>query len=264
MKLTLILCSLSVQLLAANGPITPDVLEAYSVDMNMYEFPVLEEANTSVPVIAVSHAPLDAMLKKYVSASGKVDYASFKNDPTIARYLGMLESATPSAMDRNEEKAFWINVYNIYTIKLIIDNNVPKSINDIGSPWDKKFIKIAGKTYSLNQVENEILRPKFGDARVHFAINCASISCPKLHNAAFTASNLEAKLEKLTKEFVNDSAMNDISAGNIKISNIFDWYGVDFKKEGTVIDWLNKYSNVQINSDAKIGYKNYNWNLNKQ
>ena len=111
-------------------------------------------------------------------------------------------------------------------------------------------------------MENEILRSKFNDPRVHFAINCASVSCPKLHNAAFTASNIEGKLEKLTKEFVNDSAMNNLSEGRIKISKIFNWYGIDFKKDGSVIDWLNKYSNVQIDSSAKISYMNYNWNLN--
>ena len=264
MKLTLLLCSISLQLLAANGPVTADIFEPYSVDTKTYEFPKLEEVITTVPLVGVSHAPLDAMLRKYVSASGKVDYASFKSDPTIARYLGMLESASPAVMSRNEEMAFWINVYNIYTIKLIIDNNMPKSIKDIGSPWDKKFIKIDGQTYSLNQVENEILRSKFNDPRVHFAINCASISCPKLHNTAFTASNVEGELEKLTKEFVNDSAMNYLSEGSIKISNIFNWYGIDFKKEGSVIDWLNKYSNVQIDSSAKITYMNYNWNLNNK
>ena len=92
--------------------------------------------------------------------------------------------------------------------------------------------------------------------------NCASVSCPKLHNAAFTASNIEAKLEQLTREFVNDSVMNELSSGRIKISNIFDWYGVDFKQSGTVIDWLNQYSDVKIDGDAKIGYKSYNWDLN--
>jgi hypothetical protein len=254
MKLILILCLFSFQLSAANGSVAATLIT--------YEFTKLEESAPPTPLVGLSHAPLDAMLRKYVSTTGKVDYASFKNDPTIARYLGMLESATPSAMGENEEKAFWINVYNIYTIKLIIDNKMPKSIKDIGSPWDRKFIKIAGETYSLNQVENEILRPKFKDARIHFAINCASVSCPKLHNAAFTASNIEAKLEQLAREFVNDSAMNELSAGRIKISNIFDWYGVDFKQSGTVIDWLNQYSDVTINADAKIGYKNYNWDLN--
>lgn len=251
MKLTLILCLFSFQFLSANGSVAAD-----------YELTKLEESLPPSPLVGFSHAPLDAMLRKYVSATGKVDYASFKNDPTISRYLGMLEAATPSAMSENEEKAFWINVYNIHTIKLIIDNKMPKSIKDIGFPWDKKFIRIAGKTYSLNQVENEILRPKFKDARVHFAINCASISCPKLHNSAFTASNIEVKLEQLTREFVNDSAMNQFSPGRIKISNIFDWYGEDFEQVGTVIDWLNQYSDVKIDGGVKIGYKSYNWGLN--
>lgn len=255
MKLTAFLCALSLQLLAE--PVTPELLQPYSANMETYEFSPIETSAAA----GISHAPLDMMLKKYVSASGSVNYAGFKNDPTLGRYLGILESADPKSMSRAEQKAFWINVYNIYTIKLIIDNYPLKSINDIGSPWDKKFIRIAGNNYSLNQVENEILRPQFNDARVHFAINCASISCPKLHNRAFTAENLESKLDKLTREFVNGN-MNELTPQKVMVSKIFDWYAVDFITDGSLIDWLNKYADIEINSDAAIAYKKYDWGLN--
>lgn len=262
MKLTVILCTLSLQLLAGESSISPELLAPYTIEA--HEAWLAEQPVVEAPVVGMNYGPLDMMLKKHVTAAGKVDYASFKNDPNLSRFLRMMEAADPSGWSTNEQKAFWINVYNIYTIKLIIDNYPVKSINDIGSPWDKKFINIAGKSYSLNQVENEILRPRFNDPRVHFGINCASISCPKLHNAAFTASNLDSKLNKLTKEFVNDKKMNELNASSIKVSKIFDWYGVDFKKDGTLLDWLNKYSDTKINSDAKLTYANYDWNLNKQ
>ncbi len=251
MKLTVVLCTLSLHLLAASGPITPEILAPYAI-------------SNKTEVVGVSHAPLDAMLKKYVSADGKVDYESFKNDPTLDRYIGMLGSVDPGSLSTKEQMAYWINAYNAFTIKLVLDNYPVKSIKDVGSPWDKKFIRIMGKVYSLNQIENEILRPQFGDARIHFAINCASISCPKLHNAAFTAENLEGKLDQLTRAFVNDASMNQISAGSVKISELFNWYGVDFKKNGTLIDWLNKYSDVKINANATISNMKYNWNLNKK
>jgi len=259
MKLTILLCSLAVNSLIAADSFNEESFNAFSQQLEEIK---KEEAKEAEAALALSHEPLNMMLKKYVSANGAVNYAGFKSDPNMGRYIGTLESANPASMTRKEKMAFWINVYNVYTIKLIIDNGIPKSIKDIGSPWDKKFIPIAGKTYSLNQVENEILRPQFNDARIHFAINCASVSCPKLHNAAFTAENLEGKLTKLTREFVNDSKMNQISAESIKVSSIFDWYAVDFKNNGTLIDWLNKYSNTNINSDAKLSYMTYNWNLN--
>ena len=215
---------------------------------------------------AVNHSSWDMILQKHVSTSGKVDYESLKTNPNLSRYLSILKAANPddASWSENDKKAFWINAYNAFTVRLILDNYPVKSINDISKPWDKKFIVINGKNYSLNQIENDILRPKFKDARVHFAINCASISCPKLHNKAFTKDNLESKLETLTKAFVNNSSMNELSADAVKVSKIFDWYGVDFKTDGTLIDWLNKYSNTSINSDAKVSYKSYNWNLNKK
>lgn len=253
MKLIVLLCVLTLNSLNSHEKPINEVLSEYAV-----------HPSENLMAVKAGHSAWNMMLNKHVSTSGTVDYASFKSDPNFERYISILESANPedATWSTNDKKAFWINVYNSFTIKLILDNYPVKSINDIKSPWDKKFISINGVNYSLNQVENEILRPKFNDPRVHFAINCASISCPKLHNQAFTAENLNEKLEKLTKEFVNDKNMNELSASSVKVSKIFDWYAVDFKNGGTLIDWLNKYSNSTINSDAKISYKSYNWGLN--
>ena len=115
--------------------------------------------------------------------------------------------------------------------------------------------------YSLNQIENDIIRPNFKEPRIHFAVNCAAVSCPKIMNSAFTPDKLDYQLTKQAKSFINGSK-NSITEGSIEISKIFEWYALDF---GTsVIEYLNKYSTTTINSDATINYKAYNWDLNKQ
>jgi len=133
---------------------------------------------------------------------------------------------------------------------------------DLKEPFDQKFIKIGSRSFSLNEIETEMLRKPYGDPRIHFGVNCASMSCPKLSNRAFTADNLDDQLDKLTTEFVNNSQKNRITAGAITISKIFEWYKGDFTTDGTLIEWLNKYSNTEINTDASISYRDYDWSLN--
>ena len=204
------------------------------------------------------------ILSNFVSSSGNVNYSAIKtNREMLSQATQHFEENPPeSSWSKNEKLAYWINAYNLYTIELVVDNYPVNSIKDIasGKPWDKKFIKLDGRTMSLNDIENGIIRKDFNEPRIHFAVNCASISCPKLLNKAYTSGNLNSLLESQTKRFINDNAMNSITATNPQISNIFDWYKADF---GNVISFLNKYSNTEIESSAKISYKEYNWNLNK-
>ena len=207
------------------------------------------------------------VLTNFVSSTGNVNYAGIKTNRTmLSQATKHFEENPPqSSWSSNQKLAFWINAYNLYTIELVVDNYPVASIKDIngGKPWDKKFINLDGRTLSLNDIENNIIRKDFNEPRIHFAVNCASISCPKLLNKAYTAGNLNTLLESQTKRFINDNAMNALSENSAQISNIFDWYKVDFTKNGSVIDFLNKYANTTINSSAKISYKDYNWNLNK-
>ena len=219
----------------------------------------------------VSHEKWNTLLKKHVSASsGMVNYEGFKTDrESLNSYLNLLKNNHPkSSWSKNQQMAYWINAYNAFTVDLILRNYPLKSINDISKggkkPWDIAFIKIGDKTYTLNDIEHKILRPKFQDPRIHFAVNCASISCPLLLNEAFTEQNLEEKLQQQAKRFINDKSRNKISSSSAQLSKIFEWFKGDFEKNGSIIDFLNKYSNTKITPKAKITYLNYNWNLNKQ
>lgn len=216
----------------------------------------------------VDHASWDAMLKKYVSPKGNVNYKAWKQDtlPLVAYLKSLSAHAPQKTWTANQKKAYWMNAYNAFTVRLILDRYPVKSIKNIGGfidPWKIKFFSIGGQRMDLNHIEHKILRVEFNDPRIHVGINCASYSCPRLSNIAFTESNVEAELEKLMKEFVNDPTKNKISAGKIELSEIFNWFEKDFTKNGSLIDYLNKYANVKINPKAKKTYLSYNWNLNE-
>lgn len=211
------------------------------------------------------HNVWDQALLLNVSEDGKVDYNGFMRDSSqLYAYFARLSENTPKENWTREEKlAYWINAYNAYTIKLVIDSYPIKSIKDLEDPWDKKFFKIDGEWYSLGELEHKILR-KFGDPRIHFAINCASFSCPVVWNRAYTADNLNNALDVQTKKFINDPARNIITQEEVNVSKIFTWYKKDFKVNGgDVTDFINRYANVKIANQPKKGYKEYDWSLNE-
>ena len=210
------------------------------------------------------------LLQKHVSENGIVDYKSFKNDePKLATYISYLQNTKPdNTWSKNKQKAFWINAYNAYTIKLILENYPLNSIIDIKqkgkTAWKIPFVNVGGKTYTLDHIEHEILRKKLFDPKIHVGVNCASGSCPKLGNVAFTEANIDAELTKLMKAFVNDPIRNKLGKKKVQISEIFNWFKDDFTKSGSVVDYLNKYSNTEINAKAKISYLKYDWSLNEK
>ena len=220
-----------------------------------------ESVQDADPVL--DHSVWNNLLQKHVSKNGMVDYKGFKSDRAkLDNYLKMLSSQEPTKdWSNNELLAYYINLYNAYTVDLILRNYPVKSIKDISSPWTKEFIKVGDTEISLGGIENSILR-KMNEPRIHFAINCASISCPKLLNEAYTAAEIEEQLERVTREFIN-SDKNEISENSAKLSSIFDWYKKDFKEDGSVIDYINKYSETRIKPGAAISYKEYDWNLNE-
>lgn len=215
-------------------------------------------------VATIDHSAWNILLQKHVDSEGNVDYENFANDSlALNGYLNTLaQNPIANNTDKNEKLAYYINLYNAGTVKLILDNYPLNSIKDIFRPWGKDRITIGEDTYSLGDIEHKILR-RMDEPRIHFAINCASYSCPKLLNKAFVADKMEAQLELAAKAFVNDPKRNKISSEKVQISEIFNWFKKDFTKNGSLIDYLNQYSETAIDPKAKIDYLNYNWSLNE-
>jgi|TARA_B110000459_G_scaffold130129_1_gene142390 hypothetical protein len=212
----------------------------------------------------------DSLLQKNVDKTGRVDYQSLKNNETLLdNYLAYIQNNEPTKdWSSNKKKAFWINTYNAYTIKIILNNYPLKSIRDIKidgkTAWKIPFVKVGQKRYTLDQIEHEILRKKFNDPRIHVGINCASVSCPRLWNFAFTEDNIAYSLDNLMKVFINDTTRNKISKNNVALSEIFNWFSKDFIKNGTIISYLNTYAAIKISEKASIKYLTYDWSLNKK
>jgi len=212
----------------------------------------------------------DSLLQKNVDKTGRVDYQSLKNNETLLdNYLAYIQNNEPTKdWSSNKKKAFWINTYNAYTIKIILNNYPLKSIRDIKidgkTAWKIPFVKVGQKRYTLDQIEHKILRKKFNDPRIHVGINCASVSCPRLWNFAFTEDNIASSLDNLMKEFINNTTRNKISKNNLEISEIFNWFSKDFIKNGTIINYLNTYAAIKISEKASIKYLTYDWSLNKK
>lgn len=212
----------------------------------------------------VDHSSWNNLLKKHVTTDGKVNYKGFKADENeLKDYIIYLGTHSPNdTWTKEEQLAYWINAYNALTVDLIIRHYPVKSIKDIKNPWEQRLWKLGDKWYNLDDIEHQILR-KMNEPRIHFVIVCASFSCPKLQNEAFEASKIEAQLTNATEEFLSDTSRNEISENNIKISKIFQWFSKDFKQKGSVVDFINIYTDIEISPKAKISFKDYNWDLNE-
>jgi hypothetical protein len=220
----------------------------------------------------LDHSAWTNLLQKHVSDEGHVDYAGFEADSLLLNeYLNTLSSHHPDSKtwSKDGQLAYWINVYNAYTVKLIVDHYPVVSIKDIGgklykinTAWDVKFIELGGEVYDLNNVEHGILRKEFAEPRIHFAINCASISCPKLHNKAYEAKDLDQQLTEAAESFINDSSKNIITKDKAELSKLFSWFKGDFTEEESLVEFINTYSDVPLDEDVKIDHLDYDWNLN--
>jgi ribosomal protein S18 len=206
----------------------------------------------------------NAFLQKYVSERGNVNYDKIKaNKAELDGIVAQFEKNQPTdKWTKNEKMAYFINCYNVYTLSAVVAKYPVRSIKDISNVWDKKFIPQAKILYSLGDIEHKILR-KMGDPRIHFAINCASFSCPNLSNDAFLPEKLDSQLEIAAKSFINDKSKNVITTTELKLSSIFDWFGGDFKTKGSIVEYLNKYSTIKIDAKATTKFLDYNWSLNK-
>jgi hypothetical protein len=231
------------------------------------------EVNQTESVL-LDHSLWDELTKAHVNENGYPNYKGFIQDSSkFNTYLNQLTSNHPKeSWSSNERKAFWINAYNAFTVKLIVDNYPVETIKDLGggiyrvnTPWDIKFIQIKDKTYHLNDLEHNILRKEWSDPRIHAAVNCASISCPKLMKGAYLAEQLDEQLDRQMKAFIHDATKNIIGEKEVRLSKLFKWFSGDFKVEhSSVIDYINSYSDVKIKKSARVEYFDYDWGLNEQ
>ncbi|MDG1500348.1 MAG: DUF547 domain-containing protein [Planctomycetota bacterium] len=229
------------------------------------------------------HPLLDELLAEFVTPSG-VRYADLAMDRgKLDRYLSVVQSVSPTELaswTRNQRYAFWINTYNAHILALIAANYPVESIRDLGGAvfgqvWDLELIPMgahnpdgSGDNLSFGDIEHEILRPDFQDARVHAAINCASESCPPLLPEAFVADRLDTQLTGVMEAFLGDPSRNliDRASDHLQLSSIFDWFAEDFElEEGSVQAYVARHGGLESTdwlSDAKLSYLDYSWALN--
>ncbi|MEM9062248.1 MAG: DUF547 domain-containing protein [Pseudomonadota bacterium] len=232
--------------------------------------------------VAVDHSAWDGVLARHLKPAAKgvalFDYTGLKGSPEAAQLDGYLDAlaATPvSSLNRDEQFAYWANLYNALTVKVVIDNLPVASIRDIdispglfgAGPWDKTLITVEGEELTLNDIEHRILRPIWNDPRVHYAVNCASIGCPNLKATAWTADTLDKDLNVAARGYINDPRGVSVADGKIVVSRIFDWFIEDFGgSEAGVIAHLGRFAEPDLKAKIEqiggLSSTGYDWSLN--
>jgi hypothetical protein len=187
-------------------------------------------------------------------------------------YLSKLKGTDPRTFRRDEQFAYWVNLYNALTVQLILENYPIKSITKLGGffsfgPWDGEIVQVAGQSLTLNDIEHRILRPIWKDKRIHYAVNCASLGCPNLQAKPYNALTLNKQLDAAAKEFINADKGLMFAGNTLVLSSIYDWYSVDFGDFEALREHLLFYlegSSVELLKvfDGDIDYQ-YDWRLNE-
>lgn len=243
---------------------------------------VIWEANDPAGKIRVDHNPWDRFLKKYLvsnhpSGINRVRYDAVTQEDRQALddYVRRLQQVIVTRLPRNEQKAYWINLYNALTVKVVLDHYPVKSIRNIDispgifsrGPWGAKLLTIENQKVSLDDIEHRILRPLWRDNRIHYAVNCASLGCPNLQPEAYTVQNTEDLLGKGAREYVNHARGVNLVRGRLSLSSIYKWFQEDFGgSEESVVQHLQRYAMPELaenlkNFRGKISYE-YDWRIN--
>jgi hypothetical protein len=241
------------------------------------------QAHDPDAAVIVDHGGWDSIVQRYVDASHpsginrfKYNTVSPKDRQALKDYLHTMQMVAVSGLNLDEQKAYWINLYNALTADVILDHYPVKSIRDIdispglfsNGPWDAKLLTIEGEKVSLNDIEHRILRPIWHDNRVHYAVNCASLGCPNLQPQAFTSRNLDTLLEKTARDFINHPRGVSLINNRLQVSSLYFWFEEDFgASEKGIIQHLRKYlspENLKKLDAAQKGIRHqYDWSLNE-
>lgn len=230
---------------------------------------------------SLDHGAFDAVLGAVVqpAADGinRVDYRTLqaRHLGALRGYIADLEGVAPQALGRDQAMAFWINLYNAVTLAVVAEHYPVASIRDIDlggnglfgrGPWKAKLAMVAGRALSLDDIEHGILRPQFGDARIHYAVNCASLSCPNLQRQAYDGVTLEAMLEAGARSYVNHPRGVAVEGSTVRASKIYDWYGKDFGGTTGLKKHWRRYAGAELADRlAKADNRpvfHYDWSLN--
>jgi hypothetical protein len=229
-----------------------------------------EDASSSV---VIDHGAWSKFLRTYVvpgeDGVNRVRYGAVTDADrkALQDYIAALGSVDVAGLARREQLAFWFNLYNAATVKLILDNPGVSSIQNIRRPWGTPVVTVQGRTLTLNDIEHGVIRPIAKDPRIHYAVNCASIGCPNLSAAPFTGADLDAQLDAAASSFVNHPRGVSVVGGKLVVSKIFGWYSGDFgETDAAVIAQLRRYAGPALDEKLaqmrKIAGYRYDWSLN--
>lgn len=215
----------------------------------------------------VDHFEFTRMLSKYVDSAGRIDYVRWKMEEgrELRAYLKTLADVDVESLDRDEQLAFYINLYNATVISQVLSRYEPgfRVDEDNYQFFKRPSVRLGKDRISLNHLENEIIREQFDDPRIHVALVCAAVSCPPIQPRAFDASTLEATLDNLMRSFLRDESRNvvDRDARLLKLSSIFDWYAKDFGGRDALVAYADQYIGWDV-AGFVITFLPYDWSLN--
>jgi len=219
------------------------------------------------------------ILQDYYDPARGMDYEGLRklDYPKLTELVDMLSKVDRSGLDRDAQLAYWMNLYNISTVKLIVDNYPVESIRDLSTSlinkyqvFDQEIVPLGGSKVSLNHIEHEVIRKQFKDPRIHFAINCAARSCPPMRREAFSKARVDKQLDEQTIAFINRDARVDRRGekATITVTKIMDWFEEDFEQAGGVAAFVRRY--LQGENAARLSgvrqisvdHHDYDWALN--
>ena len=244
---------------------------------------------TVAQATGLDNAQWDGLLQRHVRVldggnATQVDYPGMLAERALLReYLASIAAVEPklfASWSQAEQLALLINAYNAWTVELVLSDPQIDSIKDLGSlfqsPWKRQFINLLGKTRSLDELEHQLIRGEHGyqEARVHFALNCASIGCPALRAEAYEGARLEQQLSDAQQHFLADRSRNRLSGDSLQVSSIFKWYRADFEQKGqglaaylaaqaNALDLTQSQRQQLLDGQIEIEFLDYDWRLNR-
>ena len=275
-------------------PILGLMLTGCATAQNFVETSAITKSRLTFPSLAtaeaqsqktVDHAAFDNFLSTYVAPANSDDAPYYgaallrysdvieADKNALVSYINRLQDVQVTSLNKDEQLAFWINLYNAQTIRVILENYPVDSIRSIKSnfldfkgPWNDKSLMVEGETLSLDNIENRIVRPLFDDPRIHYALNCAAIGCPNLRSQAYKSAGLNAVLDAQARAFINNPCAIHIEEGRVIASRIFLWYEDDYGgSESTILDHIRQYARPELLESlkgvTKIDAYEYDWDL---